>query len=84
MNGKMVTPAEAAQLKGVSKTAIYNAIADGRLPHRRILGRLALRERDVLAWTPAPRAGRRKGTPMSIEAKARISEGQKRRWARRK
>ncbi len=81
---KLLTAAEAAKLKGVSRAAIYAAIAPGRLPHERILGRLALREADVLAWTPMPHAGRRKGTPMSQEAKARISAGQKRRWQRRK
>lgn len=84
MTQKLLTAAEAAQLKGVSRAAIYSAIAEGRLPHQRVLGRLAVREADVLAWMPQPYSGRRKGTPMSPEAKARISEGQKRRWAKRK
>ena len=84
MKAKLLTPAEAAQLKHVSRAAIYAAIAEGRLPHQRVLGRLAVREKDVLAWTPAPNSGRRKGTAMSQEAKARISQSQKRRWERRK
>lgn len=84
MKAKLLTPAEAAQLKNVSRAAIYAAIAEGRLPHQRVLGHLAVQEKDVLAWTPAPNSGRRKGTPMSQEAKTRISIGQKRRWRQRK
>ena len=84
MKTKLLTAAEAAKLKGVSHAAIYAAIAQGRLPHQRILGHLALRERNVLTWTPKPHSGRRKGTPMSAESKARISAGQKRRWVERK
>jgi len=84
MKAKLLTPAEAAALKQVSRAAIYAAIADGRLPHKRVLGRLALWEKDVIAWTPAPHSGRRKGIPMSQEAKARISQGQKNRWVQRK
>jgi len=81
---KLFTPDEAARLKGVSRTAIYSAIADGRLAHTRVLGRLALREADVVAWTPRPHSGRPKGIPTTDETKTRMSEAQKRRWAARK
>ncbi len=81
MKIKLLTVMEAAQLKGVKRATIYSAITQGRLAHRRVLGKLALRESDVLAWTPRPHAGRGKGKPMSEEAKARISASQKKRWA---
>jgi excisionase family DNA binding protein len=84
MKPKLLTVAQAAQLKGVSRTAIYNAILARRLPHRKVLGHLAVREADVLAWTPNPRSGRRKGARLSAEAKARISEANKQHWERRK
>jgi len=88
---KLITPDEAAQLKSVTRAAIYAAIAEGRLPATRILGRLALKRKDVVAWVPrsyAGRPGRKSGPPVGIrlseEAKQRISEGQKRRWQQRK
>lgn len=80
----LLTVAQAAQLKGVSRTALYDAIASGRLPHRKVLGHIAVVEKDVLAWTPTPRSGRRKGTRLSAEAKTRISQANKKHWARRK
>jgi excisionase family DNA binding protein len=84
MKTKLLTVAEAAQLKQVPRATIYSAIAHKRLAHQRVLGKLALREADVLAWTPRPHAGRGKGNAMSEEAKARISASQKKRWAAKK
>jgi len=84
MDEKLLTAAQAAQLRGVTRSAVYKAIAQGRLPHQQVLGHMALREADVLAWTPHSGAGWRKGTPMATEAKARISAGQKRRWEQRR
>ncbi len=81
---KLLTPAEAAQIKGVSRSAIYAAIADGRLPHSRVLGRLGLRESDVKAWVPRQDVGRPPGTRQECGVRARISASQKRSWARRK
>lgn len=83
-NTKLLTPLEAAQLKGVSRVAIYAAIREGRLPHRQVLGRIAVREADVVAWQPMPHIGRRKGARLSDEARERISQAQKRRWEQRK
>jgi excisionase family DNA binding protein len=81
MKIKLLTVAQAAQLKGVKRATIYSAIAQGRLAHQRVLGKLAVREADIRAWMPRPHAGRSKGKPMSAEAKARISASQKQRWA---
>jgi excisionase family DNA binding protein len=81
MNEKLLTVSQAATLKKVSRSAIYKAISEGRLPHRLVLGHTALREVDVLAWTPV---GRSKGTPRSEEVKAKISASQRIRWQRRK
>ena len=82
---KLLTVSEAAQLKKVSRASVYSAIARQRLPHQRILGHLAVREADVLAWVPiGHKGGRPKGSPTSAEARARMSEAQKRRWAARK
>jgi excisionase family DNA binding protein len=88
---ELLSPREAAQLKGVTTAAIYLAIKEGRLPHIRVLGRIGLRELDVKAWTPISYAGRPgakgrrpPGLPMSEEAKGRLSESLKRRWAERK
>lgn len=76
-----LTAAEAAQLKGVTRSAVYKAMKQKKLQTERVLGRLALRRAEVEAWKPKERTGRRKGTRMSAEARERISEGQRRRWA---
>ena len=85
MDDNLLSVSQAAKLKGVSRAAVYGAIAGGRLSHQRILGHIGLREADVVAWKPLGiKTGRPKGIPMSAEAKARLSESQKRRWAQRK
>ncbi len=85
MEPNLLTVSQAAARRGVSRAAVYSAIARGVLPHQHVLGHIALREADVLAWAPlGAKTGRRKGTPMSAEAKARIAAGQRRRWAQRK
>ena len=82
MKGKLLTVTQAAKLKGVSRTAIYTAIAQKRLRHTYSLERLVVREADILAWDA--KRGRPVGKPMNEEHKARISVAQKQRWARRK
>jgi excisionase family DNA binding protein len=91
MTDQLLTPDEAAQLKGVTVAAIYAAIKENRLPHIRVLRRIGLNKADVLQWTPrgyAGRPGAKSGRPlgvaMSAETKHRISEAQRRRWAERK
>ena len=81
MQPDLLTPAQAAQLKGVSRTTIYSAIAEGRLPCVRVLGRLALEKADVLEWTPRKNAGRPRGIIVSDDTRKKMSESHKRRWA---
>lgn len=81
---QMLTPAEAAQLKGVAKATVYKAVAEGALPHVRILGRIGLRKADVLAWAPSTLGGARNVEPMSEAAKEKLSRSQKARWAKRR
>ena len=88
MPAKLLTVAEAAKLKGVSRSAVYGAIADGRLPHVLILGHMGVKESDVRAWEPVKYAarpgkkgGRPKGIPVSAETKEQIAQSQKQRWA---
>lgn len=51
---------QVTERKGVSRSAVYQAITDGRLPSERIAGHIVLREKDVEAWTPLT-PERRKG-----------------------
>lgn len=90
---ELLSVSQAARLKGVAATTIYRAVNQGRLPHVRVLGHVGVRKADLLAWTPVAyggrsgakgRGGRPCGTPMSEEAKARISSAQKESWRQRK
>ena len=84
MDNTYLTPAQAAKLKDVSRSSIYKAINEGRIPCERILDRLALRRVDVMSWVPQRAGEPRKGTPMSEEAKRKLSISQKRRWNKKK
>jgi hypothetical protein len=78
---KLLTAADVARMKGVSRTLVYNAMNKGKLAYIEILGRRAIKESDARKWKPPGRiTGRPKGIPMSEEAKARISEGLRKRW----
>lgn len=84
LKDELLTPAEAAQFKGVSRTAVYSAIAENRLGHVRMLGRLAVRRSDLVAWKPVRYAGRPKGFTVSAEIRAKMSQSSKRLWGKRK
>lgn len=84
MDSELLTVQEAATLKGVTRAAIYAAIKEGRLPHRKMLGRFALLKADVVAWIPSPYQGRRHGSRLSAETKAKIADGQRQSWAKRR
>lgn len=84
MESKLITVREAAQLKGLSRATVYSAIKDGCLPAQQVLGRVALKESDVLEWIPVSHSGKRQSPPMSEEVKRRISQSQKERWLKLK
>lgn len=88
-NGELLTVRQVADLKGVSRSAVYTAIEEERLPSTRVLDRVAVREADATAWQPvryAQRAGakghggRQTGFTMSDKAKEKLSASQKARW----
>jgi excisionase family DNA binding protein len=89
----LLTVPQAAVRKGVSRTALYNAVTQGRLPHVRVLDKIGLRAADVDAWQPIayreragakPRGGRPKGFRLSEESRAKVAAAQRQRWAKRK
>lgn len=84
MENKLLTVTEVAELKGVSRSAIYKAIEQGRLKSQRTLGRVTLSSDEVARWQPSSSTGWPKGRRVSEDAKAKISESQKRRWAAKK
>lgn len=79
----VLTVGEVARLKGVTRAAVYAAIAQGRLSSLRILGRICIAESDAKVWLPVRWSGRSPGIPMSADAKRRIAASQKRRWQQR-
>jgi excisionase family DNA binding protein len=81
---ELLTPTQAAEFKGVSRTAVYSAIAEKRLPHVRMLGRLAVSKSDLVAWKPVRYAGRSKCFIVSPEVRAKMSQASKRLWEKRK
>lgn len=76
-----LTVTQAANLKGVARSAIYDAIARKRLPTRRLFGRIAIARQDILGLRMV--RGRPAG-PLSPRHKARISRSLKRSWRERK
>lgn len=85
MKVKLFTVQEAAEVRGISPKAIYAAIASERIPRLYDQGNLVVRETDLVRWDSLKkRSGRRQGEAMSAENKARIAEGQRRRWQERK
>jgi excisionase family DNA binding protein len=50
----LITPAEAAKIRGVSKPAIINLIDRGRLAVHMVAGKRLLSRREVEAFVPLP------------------------------
>ena len=80
MNDDYLSASQVAKLKNVSRNAVYKAISEGRLLATQIVGVVAIKKTDAQAWEPKAAQGRRKGTRLSEEAKAKISESQRKRW----
>ena len=84
-NETLLTVTQAAKRKGISRTTIYNAIADGRLPAQMVLGRTAIRERDLMkSGLGDAKRGRAAGKPISSAHKKAIGAAQKKRWQLRR
>jgi hypothetical protein len=81
---EVLSVAKVARLKGVTRAAVYAAIAQRRLSSVRVLDRIAIRAAAAEAWQPVRGKGRPAGIPMSADARRRISLNQQRRWQRRK
>lgn len=85
---ELLTVEQAAREKGVSESAVYLALTEGRLAYELALGRRGVRRSALLAWEPrsyraregAKVSGRPPGIPQTEEGKANISKGQKKRW----
>lgn len=84
MNQQYLSVTQVAELKQVSRNAIYKAISQGRLPAMQIGGFVVIRVADAQAWTPRVRTGRRKGVKASEETKTKIAQAQRLRWQKRK
>lgn len=76
-----LTITQGAELKGVSRNAIYDAIKRKQLASSTLLGRTVIYRKDLLAWQI--RQGRPPGA-LSKQHKARISAALKKSWAERK
>jgi len=76
-----LTVTQSAELKGVSRNAIYNAIKHKQLASSTLLGKTVIHRKDLMAWQVRP--GRPPGA-LSKQHKARISAALKENWAKRK
>jgi excisionase family DNA binding protein len=85
MKQKRLTISQAAQLRGVSRSALYAAIERKTLRAHWDLGRLVVTEKDLTEWVANKgKGGRKKGQTLSAEHRANLSAARKADWARRK
>lgn len=84
MNPQYLSVTQVAELKKISRNAVYKAVSQGRLPATKIGGFVVIRVADVETWIPKVRTGRRKGVSVSEETKAKIAQAQRLRWQKRK
>ena len=59
MTGRLLTPAEAAEVLRVPTSWIYRAAREGRLPHLRLGRYVRLDERELERWIAEQRKGGR-------------------------
>jgi excisionase family DNA binding protein len=74
MQEELLTVEEAAARRGLKPPSIYKAVHEGRLPARRVLGRIAIRAADVDAYQSQrggfrPGAGRKTGKAIGATGK---------------
>ncbi len=76
---ELLTPTQAARLKGVSRQWIANLIRQGKLDVVKIAGRNFVRQSEVLNYKAAPKTGRPPNTPATADKRAtgRIHAGNK-------
>ena len=67
-----VTSAQAAELLGISKSAVYSAIKDGRIKSELVLNRLAIRRAEVEAYRQRTAAVGPKGGRPATGRKPRV------------
>ncbi len=67
---EMLTPTQAARLKGVTRQWIAELIKEGKLPSVQIAGRSFVRQQDVLAYKPSPKSGRPPGKVSTVKKEA--------------
>lgn len=76
----LLTVSQAARLKGVTRTTIYNAIASKRLRTVQALGRTAIQESDLKASDIGQgKSGRPAGKPLSAAHRVALKAAHKKR-----
>ena len=73
----LLTPQQVADRKGVSRAAVHAAIAEGRLPCRKVLNRRAVHIEDADNWHPVKEAVERG----RLGGRARVENDQQRKKA---
>lgn len=58
MNDDYLSVSQVAQLKGVSRNAVYKAVREGRLFSVFLVGVIGVKREDAQAWSPKSRTGR--------------------------
>lgn len=84
MNDDYLSVTEVAKLKDVSRNAVYKAVQEERLASRRLVGVVAVKREDAVAWVPKARTGRQKEIATTEATKAKIAASQRKRWQQRK
>lgn len=76
----LLTVSQAARVKGVTRTTIYNAIAAKRLRTTQVLGRIAIKESDLKASDVGEgKSGRPPGKPLSAQHRAALKAAYRKR-----
>jgi len=60
---RMLSPAEVADITGLSRSAIYRAVEDGELAASKLRGRIRIEESEVEAWKNRSRVSPQRPVP---------------------